>query len=79
MNTGGRDVAVKDWNGGQVVVFWCILVVAAFLLALGLAIATGIAQLEDILFVAVLIFAVLFAIPGLVVTWKWLGRRPSSN
>ena len=58
-------------------------VIGKVLVALGLAIAGEVfadsnAQLYDILVLAVLIFVVLFAIPGLIVTWKWLGRASSN-
>ena len=69
-------MTVRDWTPGQLVVFWLVLAVTAFLIMVGLSFW----RQNDFLlqFLVWLFFFVILSIPGLAVTWVWMGRNRSS-
>ena len=67
-------MAVRGWTRGHLVVFWCALLAVTVLIAVVLfSMGGGIGMFGVWLFV----FAV-FSLPGLAVTWVWMGRERSN-
>lgn len=69
-------MAIREWTVGQLVVFWAGLALFSFLIGAGI-VPTPV-HLGAALGAGVWVF-LLLAMPGLVVTWKWLGRRRSNH
>ena len=67
-------MAVEGWTRGHLAVFWCALLAVTVLIAVVLfSMGGGIGLFEVWLFV----FAV-SSLPGLAVTWVWMGRGRSN-
>lgn len=70
-------MAVRDWTQGQVVVLWCTLAMVTLLIAFGLAIWLDADGVSGLLILWALLFAA-GSLPGLTITWVWLGGRRSN-
>ena len=83
----------RDWNVGQLVVFWVAVLVTAVVLyigtnalVLGFLAETTMERINEpsvgnilVVLMIPLLFPFLAIIGGLVVTWKWFGsRKPSA-
>ena len=67
-------MAIKNWRPGHLVVFWCVLLVVAWLVISSIIYFVGYeGGWPEFLFDWLTVFALLSPI-GLTVTWKWLGR-----